>query len=243
MNKLTILIFACILSLPALAQTAGWPETGNRTRPGTNGPAGTQRRGKIDPGPDRRRIRSLISESYIYFNKLMRATGRFLFPGMYLCTVSVSRTYEPVERHPHPADTVEHRFRTTRGLGRRDGRSHADRGRNEPAGGPRHHLQRLVVRPATITALREFHADRPEAEPLEPAAEGSVIAALRIRRHPRRSFYHAHVGRRRLHAHPRGRNRPADDDSRPQSADVAVFGYAEPVHTSSLPRFAKPVFV
>ena len=40
-----------------------------------------------------------------------------------------------------------------------------------------------------------------------------------------------------------GRNRPADDDSRPQSADVAVFGYAEPVHTSSLPRFAKPVFV
>ena len=38
MNKLTILIFACILSLPALAQTAGWPETGNRTVPqGLNG--------------------------------------------------------------------------------------------------------------------------------------------------------------------------------------------------------------
>ena len=35
MNRLTILIFACILSLPAFAQTAGWPETGNRTRPGT----------------------------------------------------------------------------------------------------------------------------------------------------------------------------------------------------------------
>lgn len=54
-------------------------------------------------------------------------------------------------------------------------RSHADRGRNEPAGGPRHHLQRLVVRPAAITALREFHADRPEAEPLEPAAVGALL--------------------------------------------------------------------
>lgn len=35
MNRLTIFIFACILSLPVLAQTSVWPETGNRTRPGT----------------------------------------------------------------------------------------------------------------------------------------------------------------------------------------------------------------
>lgn len=49
MNKLTILIFACILSLPALAQTAGWPETGNRTRPGTTVPQGLNGAVKLIP--------------------------------------------------------------------------------------------------------------------------------------------------------------------------------------------------
>ncbi len=123
------------------------------------------------------------------------------------------------------------------------GRSHARRGPRQCGGRRRGRLSRVVVRRTAGHAGRQLRLHRPADAARGAETLGRAAAPLGIRRDAGRSGHFPPVGLRRLHAHPRGRNREPDDDPPTAITRGAVQRDARPFHAEPLPRLPQPLFL